>query len=286
MICPMTTAHGPTHLWEAADSIRERVGSATRLFLFIDFDGTLAPIVSTPALAALPAEHKDILRALAAREDTVSVVISGRSVEDLRRRIGLPLTYVGDGGLEIQGPGFHHTVPGAHALRGRLYQLCNHLRTALASYGGVLVECKSLTATVHFRQAELPAVSAAYGIVCSAVRNELAFRVSLGKGAMEIQPAIAWNKGAAARWILQRLSGRELDAICVGDDLMDEPMFTELADGINVRIGESETTAAEYWLEQTDVTRLLRFLHNALGELRHSAVISPADWSQERSRLV
>ena len=268
MTNPETLTKPCVWFWSAADALRERLKSAGRLFLFVDFDGTLAPVVSTPSLASLPLEHNDILRALATRNDIVTAVISGRTVDDLRRRIGLPVIYAGNYGLEIQGPGLNYTVPGADEFRAMVFQICNRLRARLALYAGVLVECKALTATVHLRQALPWEAAEAQGIVRSTVGDHTGFQISAGKDAMEIHPAISWNKGAAARWILQSLSGRESEAICIGDDFMDEPMFAELSAGISVRVGRDDRTAAAYWVQETEVAPLLSFLSDRAYGLR------------------
>ncbi len=257
MTCSTLLIAPPVDLWQEADKIRARIKSSRRVFLFLDFDGTLAPIVSMPALAALAPECNTILRALAARNDVATVVISGRSLEDLRRRVGLPVIYAGNYGLEIQGPGLSRAVEGALEIRAQLFHICNRLRAGLSRYSGVLVECKSLTATVHVRQAQPAELEAAHAVVRSIIDADPRFETSLGKDAIEIHPAIPWNKGSAARWILRQCSGLESETICVGDDFLDEPMFQELSRGITVRVGPREPTCAAYFLEQTEVARLL-----------------------------
>src|SRR5438270_11589495 len=93
------------------ESIQRRIQQAERLFLFLDFDGTLAPIVRVPSLAVLPEDCKRELRILSGRSDVVTAVISGRGVDDLQERVGLPLIYAGYHGLEIRGAGIDYTVP-------------------------------------------------------------------------------------------------------------------------------------------------------------------------------
>ena len=62
-----------------------------RLILFLDFDGTLTPIVSRRYLARLSRPVRKTLRKLVGLLPVV--VISGRAPKDLRRRVGLQKVY-------------------------------------------------------------------------------------------------------------------------------------------------------------------------------------------------
>src|SRR6185503_5778774 len=59
----------------------------SRLILFLDFDGTLTPIVSSPNRARLSRPVREMLRKLVGLLPVV--VISGRAPKDLRWRVGL-----------------------------------------------------------------------------------------------------------------------------------------------------------------------------------------------------
>jgi trehalose 6-phosphate phosphatase len=69
-------------------SLRARLAAPmSRLILFLDFDGTLAPIVASPNRARLSRPVRETLRKLAGLLPVV--VISGRIQKVLRRRVGL-----------------------------------------------------------------------------------------------------------------------------------------------------------------------------------------------------
>ena len=53
--------------------------------LFLDFDGTLAPIARTPDAVALSPRVRKVLKRLAGSADTKVCIVSGRSVRDLKR---------------------------------------------------------------------------------------------------------------------------------------------------------------------------------------------------------
>ena len=68
--------------------------------MLLDVDGTLAPIVARPELAAVPEETRAEVRRLAGRYSLVAC-ISGRTAEEAARLVGVNgVVYVGVHGLE------------------------------------------------------------------------------------------------------------------------------------------------------------------------------------------
>jgi trehalose 6-phosphate phosphatase len=83
-----------------------------RLVLLLDFDGTLAPIVERPELAAMPEATRDGLSRLMARPGVEVAVVSGRGLADVRERAAIPgIAYAGNHGMEIHGPGVDRIHP-------------------------------------------------------------------------------------------------------------------------------------------------------------------------------
>src|SRR5205085_6274271 len=99
-------------LFHNLNSIGARVTAAAGVLLFLDFDGTLSPIVDIPEKATLPDETRDILIRLNRRPRFNLALISGRSLADVEQRVGLPdLIYAGNHGLEIRATGLRYTEP-------------------------------------------------------------------------------------------------------------------------------------------------------------------------------
>ena len=93
------------HLFEDWKDIQIRIHQAQNLFLFLDYDGTLAPIAAHPELALCPPQVRRHLEELRDLPRVYPVIISGRSLEDLRARVGIPgIRYVGNHGLEMVHP--------------------------------------------------------------------------------------------------------------------------------------------------------------------------------------
>ena len=101
--------------------IQERVRDAGFLSLFLDFDGTLTPIVADPAEARLDPRVRGTLQSQAARDDTLLAFVSGRALDDLRPRVGIErAVYAGNHGLEITGALSAGEAGGPHALDRRI----------------------------------------------------------------------------------------------------------------------------------------------------------------------
>ena len=108
----------PLFLTNIATMIETRVAGASSLVFYLDFDGTLAPIVAEPELACMAPETRATLEELSKQEGILVCVVSGRSLADIKSRVGLPgLVYSGNHGLEIESESLRFVHP--EAGRGR-----------------------------------------------------------------------------------------------------------------------------------------------------------------------
>ena len=230
--------------------VRGQVRDAGHLSVFLDFDGTVTPIVDNPADARLEAPMRAALEALAGCDNTLLVFVSGRSVNDLQQRVEIPnVVYAGNHGLEISGR-LNFVEPSALAKRELLKRLVDVLGGSLRHVPGAWVEDKTLTATVHYRQAAPRDERAIANIVHGALAHHSAlFQLNTGKKVFEIVPRTKWHKGAAVCWINARLAGPGAVSVYIGDDRTDEDAFVGLPDEITIRVGEFETTAARYFVD-------------------------------------
>ncbi len=86
------------------DKIREYL-KGRYIFIFLDYDGTLSPIVEAPDKAVIPQQVKDTLKGLSIKKACKVAVISGRSLSDIKERIGIrEIVYSGNHGLEVESP--------------------------------------------------------------------------------------------------------------------------------------------------------------------------------------
>ena len=250
--------HAAPEMW---DRICSTLAEHRTLFLFADFDGTLSEIAEIPSGAVLDPEAERALRRLCARPRISLAIISGRSVDDAAARVGLPLVYAGDHGIEIHAPDFDFIHPEADSIRKRLPELANHLRLATRDMPGVLVEVKRFSASVHYRQAppdSLPAVRSAI----TPCLDDSMFEIRHGDCVLEVRPRLNWGKGEAVAWLLSRAGGNPEQAICIGDDQTDEDMFRRLPEATTIRVSsdEGEPTAARYLFRREAVSGFLHGL--------------------------
>ena len=227
--------------------------------VFLDYDGTLTPIVARPELAVLDDDMRAALARLA--EHTVVGVISGRDVEDVRAMVDTAgLWYAGSHGFDIVAPdGDRVELEAAEAFRGALGDAAAALRSALASIPEAWVEEKRYADAVHFRQVDDAAIVDVEAAVDRAVAAHPGLRKTGGKRVFELRPDIDWDKGHALWSLFERAGlrrGMSLP-VFVGDDLTDEDAFVALgADGAGIVVADTpRDTAARYFLRDPGEVR-------------------------------
>lgn len=248
-----THASRPASALEDLDTIRTRL-SGGPVLVALDFDGTLTEIDADPGAPGLTAGRRTILSRLPAPGRRLAIV-SGRALADLRRRVGLPQTiYVGNHGLEIEGPGIERHPPEeiAERLARLLEAVADRLvgREAEAAGAGVLIEDKTWTATLHVRPRgdtrRLSAVEARLRDLVEAA----GFVLRSGHASWEIRPSDAFDKGDALRHVIDAIPGAAAERVLyVGDDVTDEDAFRALPAAVTARVGDGDVeTAARYRL--------------------------------------
>jgi trehalose 6-phosphate synthase/phosphatase len=237
-----------------------------RLSLFLDYDGTLAPIADHPSEARLPKSARDLIAACVGRPDTEVAVVSGRALADVRRHVDLDgVVLAGNHGLEIEGPGlapFSH--PDLPHFEARARAIADALRRACEP--GAWVEAKGASLTLHYRQAE-PAAQARIAERARAVIHDGGFQVREAHCAVEARPPLGWDKGHAVLHVLRARHGpawsEGVRVVYVGDDDTDEDAFRVLQGlGVTFRVGHAErpTLAAHRLPNVEAVETLLRWV--------------------------
>lgn len=236
-----------------------------RAALFLDYDGTLTPIVRHPEEARLSDSMRDCLEQLA--EHCTVAVVSGRDRPDVEQMVGLEnVYYAGSHGFDIAGPGgVHREQEVAKACLPSLDEAEGELRDQLESIAGAWVERKRFALAVHFREVADEDIPQVQKVVVRTSDRHRDLRKSDGKKVLELQPNVPWDKGRAVLWLLSTLGldDPSVVPIYVGDGTTDEDAFEALHDrGLGIVVGHAvSSTQAQYFLRDTDeVEAFLRSL--------------------------
>ena len=244
------------------DAMRRRIGGR-RPAVFLDYDGTLTPIVAHPDMAVLAPETRRVLEELA--QVTTVAIVSGRDADDVIAKVGVPgLFYAGSHGFDIRSPGgaavadeelarFESFLPELDAAE-------RELRDALAAVPGRNVERKRFAIAVHYRQVPEERHADVARIVEEIAPRHPSLRVAGGKMIIELRPDIEWDKGKALAWLLGEMGLDQPDVVplYIGDDVTDEDAFREVRDrGIGIVVGtDDRRSAATFALGDTDEVRV------------------------------
>jgi trehalose 6-phosphate phosphatase len=249
------------HLFEHWESVGRRLRGAGKIALFLDFDGTLAPICPHPDEVKIPPHTRRILQHLARHPRVSLYVISGRRMADVRRhlRIGR-ITYLGLHGWERSNGKLNESETFRFMRRLR-----REVEKKMEGLEGIWVQDKSIVFVVHYRRAGDPARHRARAVLETVLaRAGSRVRLMEGKKVWEILPVELKGKGEAVLRLL-RESEERLLPIYLGDDTTDEAAFAALPRGITVRVGDPHPTHARF--ELRDPGEACEFLRKLEAEI-------------------
>ena len=249
----LTSARLPAELTAAlAELARQRP-----LLVASDYDGVLAPLVGDPSAAVPQPGVADLLGRLAAHDDVVVALVSGRGVADLQTVSGFtgPYRWIGSHGTEYGGPLSGELASRRDALAGRLAPL-------VEAVPGARLEVKPASVAVHVRQVTDRAAAAALLEQADAA-GDPSLTKKPGKEVLELAVTDA-DKGSALLRLRDDLGAAA--TLYLGDDRTDEDAFRALSPGdLTVKVGEGETVARFRVADPAAVVVLLGTLADALN---------------------
>lgn len=266
----------------SALSIEKPVSKQRRLVVFLDYDGTLTPIVKDPSTATLSSTMREAVRRLATRAPVA--VVSGRAREKIHQFVALSeLYYCSSHGFEIDGPGGLR-----HAVSSDVLPLLSATQLALSErlkgIDGVSLEDNRFAISVHWRNVDnLEARTRVEKIVDEVLALPQyvgALRKSHGKCVYELRPNVQWDKGEAVLYMLEllrRTSKNTVDIddavakrdwydsilpVYIGDDTTDEDAFGALKPLGGVCVLNVAHTDEGQRPQFTKATHVLRGVHD------------------------
>ncbi len=229
--------------------------------IFLDYDGTLTPIVQRPEMAILSERGRAVVDALAKKLPTA--VVSGRDRPDVEKLVALEsLIYVGSHGFDIVVPGgakIENPIGGDFA--PLLDAAEARLDEALGPIPGAQIERKKFSIAAHYRNVADTDYSRFRAALDAVEADFDGLKEKTGKKVFELQPKLDWDKGKAVLWLLEalELQADDLVPMFFGDDVTDEDAFAALQGrGLSVIVSDTEDdgsgrrTAASFRVHDTD----------------------------------
>lgn len=238
--------------------------SKSKLVVFLDYDGTLAPIVKNPTRAVLSPKTRKVLARLASIYSVA--ILSGRDVEDVRRLIGLEnIVYAGSHGFDIvDGEGkklgnlnWNSYLPILDVAEETLGHVMKNIPSAI-------VERKKFAVTVHYRRVAKSKVILLKRRFHRTASKFPYLKKIEGKKVLELLPNVDWNKGKALILLIKILGRKsKILPVFIGDDVTDEDAFCAIKErGIGILVGKTKPyTCANYSLRNyTEVKSFLELI--------------------------
>lgn len=252
---------------EVQAEVASRPADST-LVLLLDFDGTLAEFNPDPAAPVLTPERWAVIERIGLRSGVTVGIVSGRRLDDLRRRTRLPdrVYHAGLHGLEIEVDGRRTENPDLRTAQDRVEGLAECLGQIPREFPGALIEDKRASVAVHARRVPpdlRPAIFARADILAVPWIAEGRVRRLEGDAVVEYLPDISGHKGEATRWITEDVearTGRTAWVAYIGDDITDEDAFRAITSGISILVGLRPTAATHKLNGIADVDKFLGWL--------------------------
>ncbi|MEQ9507281.1 MAG: trehalose-phosphatase [Hyphomonas sp.] len=229
----------------------------SRHALFLDYDGTLAPIQENPDTVFMSDYKIDILLKTEQRMGGALAVISGRDVRDLALRVPDRIWRAGGHGADICPPGQmppEDSQPAPEALVQAAEALCR-------KFYGVRLEKKGPVLALHYRLNPNvgDVLAQAVGALLS---GQETYCLQAGKMVLELRP-FGVHKGMAVRGLMKQAPFLDRVPVMVGDDTTDEDAMAVCLEmgGVAIRVGDGASIAP---LRLSDSHAVWRWLSEAL----------------------
>jgi trehalose-phosphatase len=264
--------------------VKRGIREANRLYLFLDYDGTLADFAPTPEHVNPQPEVVTLVTELADQPAIRVAVISGRRLSHVEELVPVEgILLAGTYGVELRLPDGDRVDRVAYdEIRPVLGQIKPRWAQLIAGRDGFFLEDKGWALAIHGKFAAADeaeeilqeARSIATAVARDGTRSDL-FRILGGHKFLEIGPALA-HKGKTVEYLLEWYPWPDALPLYVGDDDKDEEAFSIIHahDGLAVKVCEPscDTDADAHLPSPAAVRRWLATLPERLGDTETSAV--------------
>jgi trehalose 6-phosphate phosphatase len=211
-------------------------GDPSNWALFLDLDGTLIDIATSPEAVRIPADLGPLLGLVSRHLEGAVAIVTGRLLSDLDTLFApLRLPAAGLHGLEwrLKGDG-DVTIAQAESVEA----VREALRAMVQDRPGILLEDKGKAIALHYRHAP-ETKEWLFEQVNAALANHPGLKALPGKMVLEIKPA-AVSKYTAVRQLMDLPPFRGRTPVFVGDDVTDQDGFRAALemDGVAVAVAD------------------------------------------------
>lgn len=264
----------------ALASSKQIVASAQgkKIAVFLDYDGTLSPIVDDPDKAVMSPVMRAAVRNVAKYFPTA--IVSGRSRNKVFEFVKLKeLYYAGSHGMDIMASSANNEHNAEKCKEANLFQpareflpmideVSKSLLEVTSGIEGASVENNKFCVSVHYRNVDEKDWKLVARLVNEVLEAFPRLKVTNGRMVLEVRPVIDWDKGKAVEFLLQSLGLNDFEnviPIYIGDDRTDEDAFKVLRKrncgyGILVSQVPNETEAFYSLRDPSEVTKFLNSL--------------------------
>lgn len=242
-----------------------------RLWLFLDYDGSLADFALTPEIIEPNPEIIHLLEELARKPNFKITILSGRRLEDVRQLLPVKgILLAGTYGIELMTSN-GETIRRVHyeKIRPALEAIKPQWAQLIRGRSGFFLEDKSWALALHARFADDKAserVLAQARLLTKRLSTLNLFRILGGHKFLEIAPLLASKKETVA-YLLDQYPFPDARLLYIGDDDKDEEAFPVIHthQGVAVKVFQptqgSRPTTADFWFESPrDTLRWLQEL--------------------------
>jgi len=238
----------------------ETYASARNRLLLLDYDGTLAPLVAKPEMAAPPDDVIKLLGELAAVPQNKVVVISGRDHQTLEDWLGsLPIDFVAEHGAFVKEEGSWRE-PGLADMTWKA-SVRPIMEDLVYRCDGSFVEEKASSLAWHYRNAEETLGFDRSRELINTLQQLVPYQLRIidGNKVVEVK-TVDTDKGRSARQLVARQPYEFV--LAMGDDRTDEDMLSALKDKnqYTVKVGDGLSAAAYRLMDVEHVLALLQEL--------------------------
>ncbi|XP_010416778.1 PREDICTED: trehalose-phosphate phosphatase B [Camelina sativa] len=257
-----------------------------QIVMFLDYDGTLSPIVEDPDKAFITHEMRGVVKDVALNFPTA--IVTGRSIAKVRRFVKVnEIYYAGSHGMDIEGPTKENNYgqsnervlfQPAREFLPMIEKVVKILEEKTKWIPGAMVENNKFCLSVHFRRVDEKRWETLAEVVKSVLTDYPELKLNQGRKVLEIRPTIKWDKGQALNFLLKSLgyeNSKDVVPVYIGDDRTDEDAFKVLREreqGFGILVSKiPKDTNASYSLKDPSqvkefLKRLVEWKKKTVGE--------------------